>query len=228
MSTSDTRAATSTSHIDEGSMAPTTGKEIITVPNDVRVSANPFDDFVVVHTAETALFETMRIPALMNLYTRILMTTTNLTLDETIDTVQAITDGLTTLHLCSDILNKPSHPRDLLFYIWGLGPALIASFSKTLSIIFETNDWTVFEREALEKGDFEISPVVWAVMLGPRGLVKELVKGRRGAEAVLGAEEEWIEVKEGDEGFEKSREALRWFARELVKAVEEVGRIEGE
>ncbi|CAA9956717.1 hypothetical protein PTMSG1_00325 [Pyrenophora teres f. maculata] len=217
MATPHMRATTPISDPHKGSMAPTTGKEIIAVPNNLNVATAPSDDFVIVHTAETALFQTMRIPALVKMYIRLLLTTTSLSLPKTIDTVQTLADGLTTLQLCSDILSKPSHPRSVLFYLSGLDPASIAHFSKALDIIFETRDWTEFEREALHNGDFDISPVVWAIMLGPRGLVGEFVRGKMGAAAVLRAEEEWVEMQEGEEGFEKNKKALRWFAGELVK-----------
>ncbi|KAE8836425.1 hypothetical protein PTNB85_04939 [Pyrenophora teres f. teres] len=212
MATPHMRATTPTSDPHKGSMAPTTGKEIIAVPNNLHVATVPSDGFVIVHTAETALFQTMRIPALVKMYIRLLLTTTSLPLPKTIDTVQTLADGLTTLQLCSDILSKPSHPRSVLFFLSGLDPASIAHFSKALDIIFETRDWTEFEREALHNGDFDISPVVWAIMLGPRGLVGEFVRGKMGAAAVLRAEEEWVEMQEGEEGFEKNKKALRWFA----------------
>ncbi|RMZ74460.1 hypothetical protein GMOD_00003504 [Pyrenophora seminiperda CCB06] len=194
------------------SMAHANGKELILVPNDGQAFDCGDDGFV-----------NMPIIGLVHMYGQMLTyyaVTTKFPRSKS--DWDPLINGLTILQTCCDILQRPSNTGDVILHLRSLRVIDIRCLSNALSAVFETHCWMSFEQEAVENGDFEISAVVWALMLGVRGLHLDLVKGKSGPAAALAAEEAWIAKNEDRKGYEKAKDVLKRLARAVVHIADTV------
>jgi len=97
-----------------------------------------------------------------------------------------------------------------------LEPQHQLSLSIVLSIILDTDDWMNLERELVRDEEFEISVVIWALKLGPEGLMLGRVEGKSEMQILLAAEEAWIVVNEGKVEYEEKKMELRRVAAEVT------------
>jgi len=97
-----------------------------------------------------------------------------------------------------------------------LAPQHQLSLSIVLSIILDTDDWMNLEREIIRHEEFEISVVIWALKIGPEGLMLGRVEGKSELQILLAAEEAWITVNEGKEEYEEKKLELRRVAAEVT------------
>ena len=74
-----------------------------------------------------------------------------------------------------------------------------------------------FERQVVEKEEFEISAVVWAFKIGPRGLTQGRSKGKKELETLLEAEEAWIAANRNAVDYEENKKALQQLAAGFVE-----------
>jgi len=72
------------------------------------------------------------------------------------------------------------------------------------------------EREVVRDEEFEISVVIWALKLGPEGLMLGRVEGKSEMQILLVAEEAWIVVNESKVEHEEDKLELMRVAAEVT------------
>jgi hypothetical protein len=130
----------------------------------------------------------------------------------------ALIEGLDTLRVCSELFStNPNKLSKILKYM----QALVLRYQRTLfaviAALFETSDWMRFEREAVRNEEFEISAVIWALKIGPRGLALGRAKGKTEVETLLAAEEAWVASHEDTAEYDSKKKALKQFAAGVVQ-----------
>ena len=132
----------------------------------------------------------------------------------------ALVEGLDTLRICSELFsNATIHdlPKVFGYVNYKLSPQHQVTLFIVLSAIFKTTDWMRFERQVVEKEEFEISAVVWAFKIGPRGLTQGRSKGKKELETLLEAEEAWIAANRNAVDYEENKKALQQLAAGFVE-----------
>ncbi|KAL1801669.1 hypothetical protein ACET3X_002011 [Alternaria dauci] len=132
----------------------------------------------------------------------------------------ALFEGLDTLRICSRIFSAAATdelPKVLRYVNRKLSPRQQLTLFLVLSAIFETTNWMRFERLVVQKEEFEISAVVWAFKLGPKGLMLGRLKGKKDLEMLLEAEEAWIAANDDTAGYEEGKKALLQLAAGIVE-----------
>jgi hypothetical protein len=107
----------------------------------------------------------------------------------------ALVEGLDTLRIFSELFSNATIddlPKVFGHVNYKLSPQHQVTLIMVLSAIFKTTDWMLFERQIVEKEEFEISAIVWVFKIGPRGLTLGRSKGKKELETLLEAEEAWI------------------------------------
>ena len=132
----------------------------------------------------------------------------------------ALVEGLDTLRICSELFSNATihDPPKVFGYVnYKLSPQHQVTLFIALSAIFKTADWMRFERQVVEKEEFEISAVVWAFKIGPRDLKLGRSKGKKELETLLEAEEAWIAANRNAVNYEESKKALLQLAAGFVE-----------
>ncbi|KAG9189103.1 hypothetical protein G6011_05971 [Alternaria panax] len=108
-----------------------------------------------------------------------------------------------------DVTGILIHYASILAYVEHvLSPRLQVTLFIVLAAIFETTEWWLLERQAVKKEEFEISAVVWALKIGPKGLVMGRSMGKSELETLLAAEEAWISANHDAVDYDEGKKAL--------------------
>jgi len=93
-----------------------------------------------------------------------------------------------------------------------------ASSRKPLNILLQMligADWASKDKTLVEAGDFEVSAVIWALQIGPRGLANGIA-GKAGVlQILMDVEQEWILDHVDDDDHASQVQALKDFAKGL-------------
>jgi len=73
-------------------------------------------------------------------------------------------------------------------------------------------DWAATDDDHQATGDFEISAVLWALQIGPRGLANGWAAGCDTLSTVMAAEEAWILDNVGADDYKDKVDVLERFA----------------
>jgi hypothetical protein len=158
------------------------------------------------------------VPGLLIHYASILAVETKIDL-HTGPQWDALVEGLDTLRICSELFSNATIdlPKVFGYVNYKLSPQHQVTLFIVLSAIFKTTDWMLFERQVVEKEEFEISAVVWAFKIGPRGLTLGRSKGKKELETLLEAEEAWIAANRNAIDYEESKKVLLQLAAGFVE-----------
>jgi hypothetical protein len=142
--------------------------------------------------------------------------------------MDTLMDGLRMLHTATeqfhDTKNTTGINKDrVMFALRSITPQFQRALAAALATVTGAQDWYAQDLRDVEAGDFEISAVVWAVVLGPVGLAacfkKDPTKGSKTVGKATGmlleAEETWILEHIGNEQYEDEKQVLEDFADEL-------------
>lgn len=132
----------------------------------------------------------------------------------------ALVEGLDTLRICSELFSNATIddlPRVFGYIKYRLSPQHQVALFVVLSAIFKTTDWMRFERQIVEKEEFEISAVVWVFKIGPKGLTLGRSKRKKELETLLEAEEAWIAANHNAIDYEESNKTLLQLAAGFVE-----------
>ncbi|KAI4681930.1 hypothetical protein J4E81_009691 [Alternaria sp. BMP 2799] len=191
------------------------GKKVVALPNDTPLR-HPDGSYVFVRDETAKTIEDKSAQDIIAYYAKILAIETKSRPHPSL-TSNAIIDGLDTLRICSEIFSdNPTKPSFVAEYLHMLAPQHQLSLSIVLSIILDTDNWMNLEREVVRDEEFEISVVIWALKLGPEGLMLGRVEGKSEMQILLGAEEAWIVVNDGEVEFEDRKMELRRVAAEVT------------
>ncbi|KAI4685735.1 uncharacterized protein J4E88_003570 [Alternaria novae-zelandiae] len=191
------------------------GKKVVALPNDTP-PRHPDGSYVFVRDETAKTIEDKSAQDTIAYYAKILAIETKSRPYPSL-TSNAILDGLDTLRICSEIFSdNPTKPAFVAEYLHMLEPQHQLSLSIVLSIILDPDDWMNLEHEVVRDEEFEISVVIWALKLGPEGLMLGRVEGRSEMQILLAAEEAWIVVNEGKEEYEEKKMELRRVAAEVT------------
>ncbi|KAI4638486.1 hypothetical protein J4E93_010040 [Alternaria ventricosa] len=191
------------------------GKKVVALPNDTR-PRHPDGSYVFVRDETAKTIEDKSAQDIIAYYAKILAIETKSKPHPSL-TSNAIIDGLDTLRICSEIFsNNPAKPSFVAEYLHMLEPQHQLSLSIVLSVILDTDDWMSLEREVVRDEEFEISVVIWALKIGPGGLMLGRVEGKSEMQILLGAEEAWIVVHENTPEYEEKKMELMRVAAEVT------------
>ncbi|KAH4061762.1 hypothetical protein HBI67_196880 [Parastagonospora nodorum] len=84
-------------------------------------------------------------------------------------------------------------------------------------------DWAEKDKALVEAGDFEVSAVIWALQIGPRGLANGIAGGVGVLQILMDVEQEWMLDHVDDDDFASQVQALRDFAEGLCDWGKRVG-----
>lgn len=132
----------------------------------------------------------------------------------------ALVESLDTLRICSELFSNATIddlPKVFGYVNYKLSPQHQVTLFMVLSAIFKTTDWMLFERQIVEKEEFEISAIVWVFKIGPRGLTLGRSKGKKELETLLEAEEAWIAANRNAIDYEESDKTLLQLAAGFVE-----------
>lgn len=105
-----------------------------------------------------------------------------------------------------------------------MGPGLPAlapadqqhAFNKVLSRLIESDgDWATNDYELQAAGDFQISAVLWALYIGPSGIINGLAAGVGVLSILMGAEEFWFSDNDSTPNYEHKVKILEGFTDSL-------------
>ncbi|KAH3939171.1 hypothetical protein HBI56_231930 [Parastagonospora nodorum] len=117
------------------------------------------------------------------------------------------------LFTCSDLWNDPTKTPvkslDCILYY-------------TNNMLIDT-DWAEKDKALVEAGDFEVSAVIWALQIGPRGLANGIAGGVGVLQILMDVEQEWMLDHVDDDDFASQVQALRDFAEGLCDWGKRVG-----
>lgn len=77
------------------------------------------------------------------------------------------------------------------------------------------NDWASADGELVAAGDFEISAVLWALEVGPSGIMSGWEAGKTTLAIFMDAEAAWIIDNVTDEDYEDKKQLLEDFAKRI-------------
>lgn len=86
---------------------------------------------------------------------------------------------------------------------------------KTIGLLVGCDNWPDWDYAQVEQQEFEISAVVWAVVVGPAELIIGLEHGKTRVEVLLAAEQAWIEQWIDTLEYEDKKAALGGLADRL-------------
>lgn len=84
-------------------------------------------------------------------------------------------------------------------------------------------DWASKDKALVEAGDFEVSAVIWALQIGPRGLANGIAGGVGVLQILMDVEQEWILDHVDDNDHANQLQALKDFAKGLCAWGKRVG-----
>ena len=130
-------------------------------------------------------------------------------------------DGLTVLYNCHDEWESASRPFAAMpgRVLGGLRSLPLSSqraFDDLLRCLFGA-DWAAIDDKYQVTGDFEISAVLWALQIGPRGLANGWAAGCSTLSTVMAAEEAWVLDNVGGDNYKDKVALLEGFADGLCR-----------
>lgn len=129
--------------------------------------------------------------------------------------------GLTTLYNCADEWVSTSRPfADMSPWttrcLRSMPPATQRNFDDLLSHLLG-DGWAKEDAEYQVTGDSEILAVLWALQVGPHGLLKGMTAGRDILSVLMDAEAAWVMENVDTEDLESKVKILTEFAGELCE-----------
>ncbi|KAH6078940.1 hypothetical protein HBI65_221520 [Parastagonospora nodorum] len=116
---------------------------------------------------------------------------------------------------------------ELLFTCSDLWNDLTKTLVKSLGCILYHINNAASSRHPLnalvEAGDFEVSAVIWALQIGPRGLANGIAGGMGVLQILMDVEQEWMLDHVDDDDFASQVQALRDFTEGLCDWGKEMG-----
>jgi hypothetical protein len=103
----------------------------------------------------------------------------------------------------------------IMFALRSIRPHFQRALSSTLAAITHTDDWYAQDIKDVEAEEYEISAVIWAVVIGPVGLAKRLRESENTTEVLMATEQTWVLANIGNEKYEEEKQVLENFADEL-------------
>jgi hypothetical protein len=86
-----------------------------------------------------------------------------------------------------------------------------------LAQLVQNKDWAQDDEDIVKVGDVEISVVIWALKIGPRGLAAGWKDGKSMLDILMDTEEVWVLNNIAESEYEGKKQILEDFADDLCE-----------